>query len=86
VTVANTNPGVCVNDLTDHLLLDELSGASALTGCRSRLRQPSQCRLRAENAQNGMFRAQRLGKCHQIDRHSYSAIRATPGPESNHSL
>ena len=32
LTVANANPGVCVNDLTDHLLLDELSGTSALNG------------------------------------------------------
>ena len=28
--VANANQGVCVNDLTDHLLLDELSVASAM--------------------------------------------------------
>ena len=32
LTVANTQPGVCVNDVTDHLLLDELSGTSALNG------------------------------------------------------
>jgi anaerobic selenocysteine-containing dehydrogenase len=32
LTMANANPGVCVNDLTDHLLLDELSGASAMNG------------------------------------------------------
>jgi anaerobic selenocysteine-containing dehydrogenase len=32
LTVANANPGVCVNDLTDHLLLDELSGTSAMNG------------------------------------------------------
>jgi hypothetical protein len=28
--VANANSGVCVNDITDHVLLDELSGTSAM--------------------------------------------------------
>ena len=32
LTVANANPGVCINDITDHLPLDELSGTSALNG------------------------------------------------------
>jgi anaerobic selenocysteine-containing dehydrogenase len=32
LTVANANPGVCINDVTDHLLLDELSGTSAMNG------------------------------------------------------
>jgi anaerobic selenocysteine-containing dehydrogenase len=32
LTVANANPGVCINDITDHLLLDELSGTSAMNG------------------------------------------------------
>jgi hypothetical protein len=27
---ASANPGACVNDLTDHLLLDELSRTSAI--------------------------------------------------------
>jgi len=32
LTVANANPGVCINDVTDHLLLDELSGTSVMNG------------------------------------------------------
>lgn len=28
LTVANANPGVRINDITDHLLLDELSGTA----------------------------------------------------------
>jgi anaerobic selenocysteine-containing dehydrogenase len=32
LTVANANPGVCINDLTDHRLLDELSGTSVMNG------------------------------------------------------
>ena len=32
LTVANANPGVCINDVTDHLLLDELSGTSMMNG------------------------------------------------------
>jgi anaerobic selenocysteine-containing dehydrogenase len=30
--VANANPGVCINDITDHRLLDELSGTSVMNG------------------------------------------------------
>jgi anaerobic selenocysteine-containing dehydrogenase len=32
LTVANANPGVCINDLSSDLLLDELSGTSAMNG------------------------------------------------------
>jgi anaerobic selenocysteine-containing dehydrogenase len=32
LTVANANPGVCINDITSDLLLDELSGTSAMNG------------------------------------------------------
>jgi len=32
LTVANANPGVYINDITDHRLLDELSGTSAMNG------------------------------------------------------
>jgi anaerobic selenocysteine-containing dehydrogenase len=32
LTVANANPGVCVNDITSDLLLDELSGTSVMNG------------------------------------------------------
>ena len=32
LTVANANPGVCINDITSDALLDELSGTSALNG------------------------------------------------------
>lgn len=28
LTVTNANPGVRINDITDHLLLDELSGTA----------------------------------------------------------
>jgi len=32
LTVASAHPGACVNDVTDHLLLDNLSATSALNG------------------------------------------------------
>ena len=30
--VPDPHPGVCINDITDHLLLDELAGTSAING------------------------------------------------------
>jgi hypothetical protein len=86
LTVANANPGVCINDITDHLLLDELSGTSAMNGVPVTVEAATRYPLRTKNAQNKTFCAPRPTNAYLSSRHSYSAIGAASRQESNYAL
>ena len=72
--MANTNPGVRVNDLTDHLLLGELSGASAMSGMPVTVEAAQPIPTPSWERPEHEFLRSAARKCYWINRHSYSAI------------